>query len=85
MMRIPAFILLGLSISVTGFAQSKNAGKDGAVIIVAGKPMNNADSGLVKQLFFTALREKTVENYKQASELFSRVLQIDPANDASMF
>ncbi|HEX8608366.1 MAG TPA: tetratricopeptide repeat protein, partial [Pedobacter sp.] len=84
-MRVPAFILLGLSISVAGFAQSKNGGKEGGVIIVAGKPLNNADSGLVRQLFFSALREKTVENYKQASELFSRVLQIDPANDASMF
>ena len=83
-MKVTAFIFLGLSIAVTGFAQSK-PGKENAVVMVVGKPLTNADSGLVKQLFFSALREKTVENYKQASELFNRVLQIDPANDASMF
>jgi len=49
------------------------------------KPMTNSDSGTVKQLFFSALREKTVENLSLASDLFDRVLQIDPANDASMF
>lgn len=85
-MKISAFIILGLGISVTGFAQSKKAGKDNStIVIVAGKPLNNADSGMVKQLFFSALREKTVENFKQAAELFNRVLQIDPANDASMY
>jgi len=59
------------------FAQTKT--------FTPGKPMTNADSGTVKQLFFSALREKTVENLSLASELFERVLQIDPANDASMF
>jgi tetratricopeptide (TPR) repeat protein len=84
-MKAAAIIVLGLSVSVSGFAQIKNTGKDNAVAATGNKPLTNADSGLVKQLFFSALREKTVENYKQASELFSRVLQIDPVNDASMY
>lgn len=49
------------------------------------KPMNGADSIMVKQLFFSAIREKTIENSKRAAEMFERVLQTDPGNDASMF
>ncbi|WP_186461771.1 tetratricopeptide repeat protein [Mucilaginibacter pallidiroseus] len=82
-MRIPALILLGLGLSATGFAQNNSV--PNKVLAAGGKPLTYADSGLVKQLFFTGLREKTVENYKQASELFNRILQIDPANDASLF
>jgi tetratricopeptide (TPR) repeat protein len=83
-MKLTALTILGLGISVAGFAQNKS-GKDNTAIIIAGKPLTNADSGLVKQLFFSALREKTVENYKSAASFFSRILQIDPTNDASMF
>jgi len=83
-MKFAAITVLSLVISVTGFTQDK-PGKDNAAIVIAGKPLTYADSGLVKQLFFSALREKTVDNYKLASEFFKRVLQIDPTNDASMF
>jgi len=51
----------------------------------ASKPMTSLDSMEVKQLFFSALREKTVENLKHASELFERVIQADPQNDASLY
>lgn len=51
----------------------------------ANRPMNGMDSIMVKQLFFSALREKTVENFPLAAELFDRVIQIDPENDASLF
>jgi tetratricopeptide (TPR) repeat protein len=51
----------------------------------AAKPMNAADSMMVKQLFFSAIREKTIENSKRAAEMFERVLQTDPGNDASLF
>ncbi len=50
-----------------------------------GRPMSNADSLEVKTLYFNALREKTVENLPTAVDLFNRVLQIDPANDAAMY
>lgn len=53
--------------------------------MVVGKPMTYTDSAMVRQLFFSALREKTVENITQASQLFDRVIKIDPANDASLF
>jgi tetratricopeptide (TPR) repeat protein len=52
---------------------------------VTGKQMTALDSVEVKQLFFSALREKTVENLKHASELFERVIQTDPRNDASLY
>ncbi|WP_374949908.1 tetratricopeptide repeat protein [Mucilaginibacter sp.] len=83
-MKRIALTFIGLSVSLAGFAQSK-PGKDNAAIVIAARPLTYADSGLVRQLFFSALREKTVDNYKLATEFFNRVLQIDPANDASMF
>jgi tetratricopeptide (TPR) repeat protein len=83
-MKLAAVLILFTGLSTIGFAQNKT-GKNNAAIIIAAKPMTAADSGMVKQLFFSALREKTIENTKLASELFNRVLQIDPTNDASMF
>ncbi|WP_162842776.1 tetratricopeptide repeat protein [Mucilaginibacter pineti] len=47
--------------------------------------MSAGDSVMVKQLFFSALREKTIENLKLAGEMFERVLQTDPSNDASLY
>jgi thioredoxin-like negative regulator of GroEL len=67
------------------FAQGKKGGKDSRVVMVTGKPMTSIDSVMVKQLFFSALHEKTVENFPLAADLFSRVLQTDPANDAAMY
>lgn len=51
----------------------------------SARPLSDADSSMVQQLYFSALREKTIENLKLAADLFGRVLQIDPANDASMY
>ena len=81
---LPASVLiLGscfLFLSRTSVAQNKQP-----VVIVAGRPMSAMDSAMVKQLFFSALREKTIENFTLSSELFERVIQIDPENDAAMF
>jgi tetratricopeptide (TPR) repeat protein len=52
---------------------------------VMSKALTPADSGIVKQMFFAALREKTIENYSLAGDLFNKVLQADPANDAAMY
>jgi tetratricopeptide (TPR) repeat protein len=49
------------------------------------RPVTSSDSIAVQQLYFEALRKKTIEDQKGASELFSRVLQIDAANDAAMY
>ncbi|MBB5396393.1 tetratricopeptide repeat protein [Mucilaginibacter sp. AK015] len=81
-MKSAAAVILFIGITFAGFAQSKTGN---AAIAVAGKPMTAADSAMVKQLFFSALREKTVDNPKLAFDIFNRVLQIDPANDATMF
>jgi tetratricopeptide (TPR) repeat protein len=67
------------------FAQSKKAGKDSPAVIVAGKPMSSADSVNMQALFLSALREKTLENFSQAGDLFNQVLQADPTNDAAMY
>ncbi|QHS54573.1 tetratricopeptide repeat protein [Mucilaginibacter sp. 14171R-50] len=81
-MKSAAAVILFIGITFAGFAQSRTGN---AAIAVAGKPMTAADSAMVKQLFFSALREKTVDNPKLAFDIFNRVLQIDPANDATMF
>ena len=67
------------------FAQSKEPGKNNRVVMVVGKPLTSDDSLMVRQLFFSALREKTVENFTLAAEEFNQVLSMDPQNDASMF
>jgi tetratricopeptide (TPR) repeat protein len=83
-MKQRLFILLGcLILPVLAFAQKDKAGNK--FVIVAGKPMTSTDSLMVRQLFFSAMREKTIENLGQASEMFNQVLQVDPQNDASMY
>lgn len=59
--------------------------QDKKVVMVAGKPMTATDSATVKQLFFSALREKAIDNNTMAAEFFGRIVQIDPANDASLY
>jgi tetratricopeptide (TPR) repeat protein len=67
------------------FAQSKKGGRMPRGDGYGGKPLTSIDSVMVKQLFFSALHEKTVENFPLAADLFNRVLQTDPANDAAMY
>ena len=85
-MKKKAFIFLWcLILPVFVLAQKENSGTGNRIVMVVGKPMTYDDSLMVKQLFFSALREKTIENFALASEEFSQVLQVDPANDASMY
>jgi tetratricopeptide (TPR) repeat protein len=75
-------VILGLLLApAIVFAQSKKPGTPAR----AGKPLTSIDSVMVKQLFFSALHEKTIENFPLAADLFNRVLQTDPANDAAMY
>jgi tetratricopeptide (TPR) repeat protein len=74
-----------LLLPVLALAQKGQFGKANRVVMVVGKPMNGDDSLMVRQLFFSALREKTVENFTLATEEFNQILQIDPSNDASLF
>jgi len=80
-MKATAFIVLLGTLSSAVFAQDKS----NRIVVVAAKPLTYADSGRVKELFFSAIRQKTVENTKMAAELFGQVLKIDPTNDASMY
>ncbi|SHN16960.1 Tetratricopeptide repeat-containing protein [Mucilaginibacter sp. OK098] len=73
-------ILVSCFLTLTTLAQNKSK-----IVVVAGRPMTATDSAMVKQLFFSALSAKTIENTTLASELFERVTQLDPANDASLY
>ncbi len=73
---IPAFLLL----STIASAQTAKPVENGAA-----KHLTNADSATVRSLYFSALREKTVENLSLAGDLFNRVIQLDPSNDAALY
>jgi tetratricopeptide (TPR) repeat protein len=51
------------------------------------KPVKSiaADTGAVENLFYAAIKEKTVDNNAQAVDLFNKILAIDPSNDASLY
>ncbi|WP_345950529.1 tetratricopeptide repeat protein [Mucilaginibacter sp. PAMB04274] len=49
------------------------------------KPVTSVDSMAVQQIYYEALRKKTIEDLKGAAELFARVLQVDANNDAAMY
>jgi len=48
-------------------------------------PVAVKDSNAIKELFFAGLKEKLTENYVNASNSFSKILIIDPNNDAAHF
>jgi len=48
-------------------------------------PVAVKDSNAIKELFFAGLKEKMNENYTNASSSFSKILLIDPSNDAAHF
>ncbi|WP_411275621.1 tetratricopeptide repeat protein [Daejeonella sp.] len=58
--------------------------KSGPVIVV-GKVLSQNDSLQAREIFFEGIHEKLMENYPQAAVSFKKVLDIDPANDASMY
>ena len=66
------------------FAQNKKAGKD-SVVLVAANSLSQIDSVMIRQLFLSGLHEKTMENYSQAAELFTRVLHFDPSNAPALY
>lgn len=77
------FALIGMAfLPALCFAQSADKG---TVAQPQTKAMTSTDSLMVKQMYFTALREKTIENTTLAADLFTRILQIDANNDAAMY
>ncbi|MDO3626834.1 tetratricopeptide repeat protein [Mucilaginibacter sp. BT774] len=85
-MRYGLGIVLGLMV-LPGlvFAQKNKPANGNRVVMVVGRPMTADDSLMVRQLFFSALREKTVENFTLATEEFNQILSMDPQNDATLF
>ncbi|MHB1178707.1 MAG: tetratricopeptide repeat protein [Daejeonella sp.] len=80
-MKIKLILTFTLSVFIIGVqAQSK----PGPVIVV-GKVLDQKDSTRITELYFDGLQEKLKENYAQALIYFSKVIQIDPQNDAAMF
>lgn len=78
--KVAILFLLFIGAMLTASAQDNKK-----IVVVVTKPLTYADSNTVKQLFFSALREKTVENYTLSAELLNRILTLDPSNDAAMF
>lgn len=83
----PVLILVSLFLflSSPALAQNKNTDNNHAIVVVVGKPLTAMDSSIVKDIFFNALRQKTIDNQNMAAELFNKVIQIDPLNDASLY
>ena len=48
-------------------------------------PATSTDSLVVQQIYFEALRKKTIEDQKGATELFAQVIKLDGGNDAAMY
>jgi len=67
------------------FAVLTAGAQDKKPVRMVAKPMTVTDSNMVRQMFFSALCEKTSERYPEAGELFTHVLQVDPLNDASLY
>lgn len=67
-------------ISIVVFAQ-----KSPGPVIVVGKVLTQKDSLQAREIYFDGLHEKLMENYPRAAASFSKVLEIDPANDAAMY
>ncbi|MGV8879333.1 MAG: tetratricopeptide repeat protein [Sphingobacteriaceae bacterium] len=82
---VVVFCFFLLTCPFSGWAQREKQVTTAGMVIMVGAPLNNRDSIRIKQLFFAGLREKMVNNDELAADLFTRILQIDPSNDAAMF
>jgi tetratricopeptide (TPR) repeat protein len=69
-----------LLLPVVAFAQGS-----GSAVVPGRTPVLSGDSLAVNQIYFEALRRKTIEDQKGAAEMFARVLQLDSRNDAAMY
>ncbi len=81
-MRKAAFVLtIATALTIQAAAQGRKAAKNESE---AGA-LTPVDSLLVKQWFFAGLREKTVQNYQLAADMFRRVVDLDAGNDAARY
>ena len=80
-------ILLFLSafFALNGMVIAQNRKGSSTPIIVVGKVLSAADSNYVKTLFFEGISAKYKENVEESTKKFLVVVEIDPANDASLY
>jgi len=78
-LSVGAFLLMPFF----ALAQSKTTGN--GVLTAPARQMTQMDSLMVKQLFYSAMEAKVTDNFGQAAEMFNRVLQMEPTNDAALY
>ncbi len=84
-----AFLVTALCVNAPAFAQLPNPFKNDQNVKDSVATIKNAlgrgTENSVQNMFYTALREKTIENNTQAIDLFNKILAIEPTNDASLY
>lgn len=78
-------LLIGAFLIMPFLALSQSKIVGSGETITRARQMSQMDSLMVKQLFYSAMEAKVTENYSQAAEMFNRVLQIEPSNDAALY
>ena len=73
--------MVAICFSSRSFAQNTDSGKGETL----NKSLTYNDTLIINQLFFQALKEKVADNLPKAAEIFKKVIQIDPNNDASIY
>src|SRR5690606_25831564 len=54
-------------------------------VIVVGKVLTQSDSIKVRDVFYTALQEKTRQNLNESVNKFREVIEMDPSNHAALY
>jgi tetratricopeptide (TPR) repeat protein len=75
---------LGIGLLLVPFMATAQ-GNGGNAALPARVPATSTDSLFVQQIYFEALRKKTIEDQKGATELFAQVIKLDGGNDAAMY
>jgi tetratricopeptide (TPR) repeat protein len=76
---------LGIGLLLVPFMATAQGNGGNTVAQPARTPATSTDSLLVQQIYFEALRKKTIEDQKGATELFAQVIKLDGKNDAAMY
>lgn len=76
---------LGIGLLLVPFMATAQGNGGNTAAQPARTPVTSTDSLLVQQIYFEALRKKTIEDQKGATELFAQVIKLDGRNDAAMY
>ncbi|MGB4775282.1 MAG: tetratricopeptide repeat protein [Daejeonella sp.] len=84
MFKKTALYFILTSCFLEAFAQKEKPVKTQPIVVV-GKVLTFADSNRVKRLYLDGLHQKITQNPQSASDYFTQVIEIDPANDAALY